>query len=201
MSTSARSSLSRAIALARAHGHELLLVLARRAEAVDARDRRHDHDVAAAQQRRRRRVAQAVDVLVARGVLLDVRVRRRQVRLGLVVVVVRDEVLDGVRPGRTRGTRCRAARRASCCGRSRASASRRAAITLAIVNVLPVAVAPSSVWYCRPSSTPADELGDRLRLIARRLVALAQSEDPHACSLGNRPALPTTGRPRPSSPG
>jgi hypothetical protein len=39
---------------------------------------------------------QPVDVLVDRGVLLDVRVARRDVRLGLVVVVVRDEVLDGV---------------------------------------------------------------------------------------------------------
>ena len=42
------------------------------------------------------RVAQAVDLLVDRGVLLDVEVLRRDVRLGLVVVVVGDEVLDRV---------------------------------------------------------------------------------------------------------
>ena len=44
----------------------------------------------------RRGVAQPLDLLVDRGVLLDVGVRLRDVRLGLVVVVVRDEVLDRV---------------------------------------------------------------------------------------------------------
>ena len=47
-------------------------------------------------ERARRRVAQPVDLVVDRAVLLDVRVGRRQVRLGLVVVVVGDEVLDPV---------------------------------------------------------------------------------------------------------
>ncbi len=42
------------------------------------------------------RVAQTVDLVVDRAVLLDVRVARRDVRLGLVVVVVADEVLDPV---------------------------------------------------------------------------------------------------------
>ena len=40
---------------------------------------------------------QAVDVVVAGRVLLDVEVGLRDVRLGLVVVVVGDEVLDRVR--------------------------------------------------------------------------------------------------------
>ena len=44
----------------------------------------------------RRRVPQPVDLVVDRRVLLDVEVLRRDVRLGLVVVVVADEVLDGV---------------------------------------------------------------------------------------------------------
>ena len=52
--------------------------------------------VAPLEQRPRRRVAQPVDLVVARRVLLDVRVGARQVRLGLVVVEVRDEVLDRV---------------------------------------------------------------------------------------------------------
>ena len=77
--------------------HEQLLgVHLGRTEAVDRRDRRDDDDVAAAQERARRRVAQPVDLVVDRAVLLDVRVGRRQVRLGLVVVVVGDEVLDPV---------------------------------------------------------------------------------------------------------
>jgi hypothetical protein len=41
-------------------------------------------------------VAQAVDLLVDERVLLDVGVARRDVRLRLIVVVVADEVLDGV---------------------------------------------------------------------------------------------------------
>ncbi len=66
------------------------------AHAVDARHRRdHDH-VAPGEQRGGRRVAQPVDLVVDRGVLLDVGVARRDVRLGLVVVVVADEVLDPV---------------------------------------------------------------------------------------------------------
>ena len=44
----------------------------------------------------RGRVAQPVDLVVDRAVLLDVRVARRDVGLGLVVVVVADEVLDPV---------------------------------------------------------------------------------------------------------
>ena len=56
-----------------------------------------DHDdVATAQQRVRGRVTEALDLGVDRGVLLDEGVGLRDVRLGLVVVVVADEVLDRV---------------------------------------------------------------------------------------------------------
>ena len=48
------------------------------------------------EQVRGRGVAQAIDVVVARAVLLDVEVGLRNVGLRLVVVVVGDEVLDGV---------------------------------------------------------------------------------------------------------
>ena len=74
----------------------LLAVLHRIAEAVDCRHRGDDDDVLALHQARRRAQPQPVDVLVDRRVLLDVRVGRRDVRFRLVVVVVRDEVLDGV---------------------------------------------------------------------------------------------------------
>ena len=76
--------------------HHAVDVLLRGAQAVDAGHRRDDDDVAPREQRARRRVPQPLDLLVDRGVLLDVGVRLRDVRLGLVVVVVRDEVLDGV---------------------------------------------------------------------------------------------------------
>ncbi len=75
----------------------VVVVGLRRAEAEDARDRRDDDHVPAREQRRRGRVAQAVDLLVDRRVLLDVEVPRRDVGLWLVVVVVGDEVLDRVR--------------------------------------------------------------------------------------------------------
>ena len=48
------------------------------------------------EERRRRGVAQTVDLLVDRTVLLDEGVGARDVGLGLVVVVVRDEELDAV---------------------------------------------------------------------------------------------------------
>ena len=71
-------------------------VVDRRAQAVDARHGRDDDHVAALEQGVGRGVAQPVDLLVPARVLLDVRVRPRQVRLGLVVVEVADEVLDRV---------------------------------------------------------------------------------------------------------
>ncbi len=74
----------------------LLLVELGRADAVDAGHGGDDDDVAAGEQRGRGRVAQPVDLVVDRRVLLDVEVLGRDVRLGLVVVVVADEVLDGV---------------------------------------------------------------------------------------------------------
>ena len=75
---------------------QLALVLLGVAHAVDATDRRHDDGVATGQQPCRCRVPQPVDLVVDRRVLLDVRVAGRDVRLGLVVVVVADEVLDAV---------------------------------------------------------------------------------------------------------
>ena len=66
------------------------------AETVNARDAR-DHDyIASFKQRARRRHAQAIDVFVDDRVLFDVSVRRRNVGFGLVIVVVRNEILDGV---------------------------------------------------------------------------------------------------------
>ncbi len=75
---------------------DALAPLLGRAEAVDARHAGDDHHVAPREERARRAEPQARDVVVLRGVLLDVEIGLRDVRLGLVVVVVGDEVLDGV---------------------------------------------------------------------------------------------------------
>ncbi len=74
----------------------LPLVLVGSTEPIDRGDRGDDDHVAAAHDRRGGGVSEPVDLVVDRRVLLDVRVARRQVRLGLVVVVVGDEVLDAV---------------------------------------------------------------------------------------------------------
>ena len=69
-------------------------VVHRCAEPVDARHGRHDDHVPTLEQRVRGGMAEPVDLVVARRVLLDVGVAPGQVGLGLVVVEVADEVLD-----------------------------------------------------------------------------------------------------------
>ena len=133
----------------------LLAVLLGRAQAVDARHRRDHDDVAPGEQRRRGRVAQPVDLVVDRAVLLDVGVARRDVRLGLVVVVVADEVLDPVLRGRTRGTRWPAGRPATCWGRCTSVGRCTCSIVQAMVALLPEPVMPSSVWNRSPRSMPS----------------------------------------------
>ncbi len=71
-------------------------ILFRRTQAVDAGDRGHNHHIVAGEEATGGRVAQAIDLLVDGGVLLDVGVRGGDVGLGLVVVVVGDEILHGV---------------------------------------------------------------------------------------------------------
>jgi hypothetical protein len=67
-----------------------------RPQAVDARHTGHDDDVAALEERPRGRQPHPVDLVVDGRFLLDVRVGGRHVGFGLVIVVVADEVLDGV---------------------------------------------------------------------------------------------------------
>ena len=71
-------------------------VLLRRTEAVDARNGGDDHAVTPREQVRGGLMAQPLHIVVDVGVLLDVRVGLRYIRLGLVVVVVADEVADRV---------------------------------------------------------------------------------------------------------
>ena len=68
----------------------------RRTQTIDARDAGDDEGVAPLQERLGGRVAHLVDLFVDRRVLLDIRVAPRNVGFRLVVVVVADEVTDGV---------------------------------------------------------------------------------------------------------
>ena len=65
-------------------------------QTVDGRNRCHDDGVRSFQQRLGGRQTHLFDVLVDRRVFFDKRVRRGHVGLGLVVVVVGDEILHGV---------------------------------------------------------------------------------------------------------
>ena len=67
-----------------------------RSEAVDARHARDDDDVAPLEQRSGRRQPHPVDLIVDDRFLFDVRVGGGNVGLRLVVVVVTDEILDGI---------------------------------------------------------------------------------------------------------
>src|SRR5688572_25593922 len=73
-----------------------LRVFLRGSQAIDARDRGHDDDVAPGEQRTGGGMAQLVDLFVDVRVLLDERVGTRDIGFRLVIVVVRDEVLDGI---------------------------------------------------------------------------------------------------------
>ena len=75
--------------------HHRAIILGR-AQAVNAGDAGHDDHVAATDQGAGRRQPQAVDLLVDRGVFFDVDVALRDVRLGLIVIVVADEIMDRV---------------------------------------------------------------------------------------------------------
>ena len=74
-------------------GDHLAFVLAGVTHRINARHGRDDDHVPALAQCGGGAVAEAVDLLVDRGVLLNVCVRGRDVGLGLVIIVVADEVL------------------------------------------------------------------------------------------------------------
>ena len=74
----------------------LLAELLGRADAVYARNRRHDEHVPPLDQRAHRLETQPVNLLVELDFLFDIGVGTGLVGFGLVVVVIADEVLDGV---------------------------------------------------------------------------------------------------------
>ena len=67
-----------------------------RTEAVDAGDGGDDDDVAALEERAGSAHAQLVELVVDGGFFFDVGVARGDVRFGLVVIVIADEIFDGV---------------------------------------------------------------------------------------------------------
>ena len=82
--------------LAGAQADDHVFIVDRVAQTVDARDRGDDDHVPALGKCGGRRVAQALNFVVDGRVLFNICVRVRDVRLGLIVVVVGDKILDGV---------------------------------------------------------------------------------------------------------
>ena len=146
-----------------------------RADAVDARHRGDDDHVVALEQRPRRRVAHAVDLLVDRRGLLDVGVGARHVRLGLVIIVIRDEVLDGI-VGKERlhlAVELRGQNLVGCEDQRRLLHLRN---DVRHGESLARAGHPEQHLLARAAPYALDQLGDRLRLVARRPEVRAQIE-------------------------
>ena len=76
------------------HGH--LGIQVGRTQAVDAGDAGDDNHIGARHERGGRGQAQAVDVLVDGRIFFDVNVARGDVGLGLVIIVIADEISHGV---------------------------------------------------------------------------------------------------------
>ena len=81
--------------------------------------------------------------------------RRGHVGLGLVVVVVGDEVLDRVVREELAELAVQLRGERLVVRQHHASGAARAAITFAMVKVLPDPVTPSSVWCARPWLRPS----------------------------------------------
>ena len=71
-------------------------IVLRRADAIDAGHRSNDDHIASRKQRGGRLMSKHLDFFVNRSILLDIRIALRHICLGLIVVVVRDEVDHGV---------------------------------------------------------------------------------------------------------
>ena len=73
-----------------------VLIVGRAAETVDTGDTRDHNHILTLEERARRRIPEPVNLLIGRGVLLNVGVGLRHIGLRLIVVVVGDKVLDRI---------------------------------------------------------------------------------------------------------
>ena len=76
--------------------HDHLVIFVAITDAIDTRHRRHNNAIRAFDQAFGRRQAHLLDVLIDRRILLDEEITTRHIRLGLVVIVIRDKILDRV---------------------------------------------------------------------------------------------------------
>ena len=82
--------------IAHPHGQYHCMIVSGVANAVDARDRGHNDGVLALEERLGGRQAHLLDVLIDGRVFFNEQIALGHIGLGLVVIVVGDEVLDGI---------------------------------------------------------------------------------------------------------
>ena len=130
--------------------HQHAVVGFGRAEAVDAGDRRDDDAVAAFEEAARGGETELVELVVDGGFFFDVEVAGGNVGLGLVVVVVGDEVLDGVGGEKLLELVIELRGESFVVGEDLSAGRLSSAMTLAMVKVLPEPVTPRRVWSFSP---------------------------------------------------
>ena len=139
--------------VAGADSHDAGLIILRRAKPENARDGGDDDAILPCRKAGRCGKTKPVEIVVFRGVFFDVDIPLGDVRLRLVVIVVTDKIFDGVLReklfeflielgGQSLVVRDDSAGRFCC------------AMTLAMVNVLPLPVTPIRVWNFLPARSP-----------------------------------------------
>ncbi len=167
-------------------GHQILghrAIGLDRADAVDARDRGDDDHVVALQKRPGGRMPHPVDLLVDLAFLLDIGVGARDIGLGLVIIVVGNEILDRIlrKEGLELAIELRRQRLV------RGEDDRRPLRRLDdLRSGKGLAGARGAQQHLIPLARehPLDELGDRGGLVARGLEFGAQHETLPALELG-----------------
>ncbi len=160
-----------------------LLVILFAANAVDAGHARHHDHIAPREQGTHRRKPQPLDLLVDARILLDEGVRARQVRLGLVIIEVTDEKLDGV--AREKAPKLRVKLR----GQGLVVGDHQHGAIQLLDHVgdgerFAGAGHPEQRLVPGPGAQTLQQLGDRLRLIALRHIGRFKFEEAHSSHRG-----------------
>ncbi len=135
------------------------------AEAVDGRYRRDHHHITTLQQRLGRRQTHLLNVFVHRGIFLDKGVRARHIGFWLVVIVIRDEILDGILREELFHLAVQL-RRQRFVGRQHHGGALQVSDNVGDGEGFPRTGHPQQRLVCQPIFQPFFKTTDRLRLVA-----------------------------------
>ena len=82
--------------LAEAQRKHHIIIFLRCAQAVNAGNTRHDDNVPAFEQRTRRAMAQLINLVVNRSILLNIRIRLGNIGLRLIIIVIRNKIFHRI---------------------------------------------------------------------------------------------------------